>query len=57
MFPLSDIIGLVTAVSSEKKYVKSGNVTRKIELELTDDKYCDCDLRLLNLFVLLTCFV
>ncbi|XP_057439786.1 uncharacterized protein LOC130732491 [Lotus japonicus] len=35
---LIDVIGLVTNVSSEKKYPKAGNVTRMIELELTDDK-------------------
>ncbi|XP_057453440.1 uncharacterized protein LOC130745283 [Lotus japonicus] len=35
---LIDIIGLVTAVSEEQKYPKGGNVTRKIEMEITDDK-------------------
>lgn len=34
----SDFIGLLTAVSTERQYVKSGNVTRKIELDFIDDK-------------------
>ncbi|XP_057439884.1 uncharacterized protein LOC130731626 isoform X1 [Lotus japonicus] len=35
---LMDIIGLVTAVSDEQQFPKSGNVTRRIEMEITDDK-------------------
>ncbi|XP_057421220.1 uncharacterized protein LOC130715169 isoform X2 [Lotus japonicus] len=35
---LIDFIGLVAAVSREKQYVKSGKVTRKIELDLIDEK-------------------
>lgn len=43
-----DVIGLVTNVSSEKKYPKACNVTRMIELELTDDKLIPI---LLNIFM------
>ncbi|XP_057440291.1 uncharacterized protein LOC130732203 [Lotus japonicus] len=35
---LLDVIGLVTAVSDEQQFSKSGNVTRRIELEITDHK-------------------
>ncbi|XP_057443854.1 uncharacterized protein LOC130736010 [Lotus japonicus] len=34
---LVDMIGLVTAISTEKQYVKGGNVNKIIVLELTDD--------------------
>lgn len=36
---LLDFIGLVSAVSNEQQFSRSGNVTRKIELEITDHKY------------------
>ncbi|XP_057452159.1 uncharacterized protein LOC130743972 [Lotus japonicus] len=35
---LVDMIGLVTAISIEKQYVKGGNVNKIIVLELTDDR-------------------
>ncbi|XP_057452543.1 uncharacterized protein LOC130744368 [Lotus japonicus] len=35
---LIDVIGLVTAVSREKQYTKGANITRMIELQLTDHR-------------------
>ncbi|XP_057434300.1 uncharacterized protein LOC130726987 isoform X2 [Lotus japonicus] len=35
---LIDYIGLLAELPSERQYEKSGNITRKIELELIDDK-------------------
>ncbi|XP_057426382.1 uncharacterized protein LOC130719789 [Lotus japonicus] len=35
---LIDIIGFVTGVSEEQQFPKSGRVTRKLEMEITDDK-------------------
>lgn len=43
LFLNADMIGLVTGVSTEKNYAKDGQTTRKIELELTDDKYEESD--------------
>lgn len=46
-----DYIGLLTEVPSERQYEKSGNVTRKIELELIDDKYFHLILCLVIIFL------
>jgi hypothetical protein len=34
-----DVIGVMTAISAEREYVKDGKVCRMVILELTDDRY------------------
>jgi len=33
-----DVIGLVTAMSEEREYVKDGNITRMVVFEITDHR-------------------
>jgi len=34
-----DVIGVMTAISAEREYVKEGKVTKMVILELTDDRF------------------
>ena len=33
-----DVIGMMTAISPEREYVRDGKVTKMVILELTDDR-------------------
>lgn len=37
---VADVIGLMTGISAERKYIRNGNITRMILMELTDER-CD----------------